>query len=47
MYVPIDSLPLRLVFRTFLLIVFCLVVIRWDLPTQSIPLLNRLAKKRK
>lgn len=45
MFVPIDSLWLRLTYRSILLLVFVAYVIRKDLPLQSIPILNKLAKK--
>ena len=45
--VEIDSLALRLIYRTALLMVFVIYLIRKDLPLSSIPLLNRLTRKRK
>jgi len=45
MYVPIDSVVLRLGFRTLLLLVFAAYTIRKDLPLQSIPYLNKLVRK--
>lgn len=45
MLVPIDSLLLRLAYRTILLVLFGALVIRKDLPLQSIPILNKLLKK--
>jgi O-antigen/teichoic acid export membrane protein len=45
MYVPIDSVPLRLIFRSILLIAFAAYVVHKDLPIKSIPVLNKLAKK--
>jgi O-antigen/teichoic acid export membrane protein len=47
MYVPIDALPLRLGYRTVLLILFCLYVVRKDLPMESIPFFNKFIKKEK
>ncbi len=43
--VPIESLPLRLVFRTVLLGIFIVYLLRHDLPLSEIPGLRRLAKK--
>lgn len=45
MYVPIDSLVLRLVYRSVLLLLFVALVVRKDLPFKSIPILNKLVKK--
>jgi len=45
MYMPIDSLLLRLTYRTILLLLFVAYVIRKDLPIKSIPILNKLVKK--
>ena len=44
MYIPIDSLLLRLSFRTVLLLVFAIIVIKKDLPLRTIPFLNKLSK---
>lgn len=44
-YVPIESLWLRLGFRTLLLSVFIVYIVKKDLPLSSIPLLNRLVRK--
>jgi len=45
MYMPIDSIILRLVYRTILLLLFGAYVVRKDLPLKSFPMLNRLLKK--
>lgn len=45
MYMPIDSLLLRLVYRSILLLLFGAYVVRKDLPLKSFPMLNRLLKK--
>jgi O-antigen/teichoic acid export membrane protein len=47
MNVPIDSTVLRLSFRTVLLLLFCLYVLRTDISVQSIPLLNKIFKNSK
>ena len=44
-WVPIENLWLRLGFRTVLLLVFIMYIVKKDLPLSSIPLLNRLVKK--
>lgn len=44
-YVIIENLFFRLAFRTALLIVFVVYVLRKDLPVRNIPVLNRLIKK--
>ena len=44
-WVPIGNLWLRLAFRTVLLFLFVLYIVKKDLPLRSIPLLNRLVKK--
>lgn len=43
--VPIESFWLRLCFRTVLLFLFILYIVKKDLPLRNIPLLNRLVKK--
>lgn len=45
MYIPIENLYLRLIFRTVLLGVYLYVVVKKDLPIHKIPILNRLMKK--
>jgi len=45
MFVPIDSMLLRMVYRTILLLFFGAYVVRKDLPLKSIPLLNKFVKK--
>jgi len=45
MYVPIESMLLRMVYRTVLLLLFGAYVVRKDLPLKSIPILNKLVKK--
>ena len=44
-WVPIENLWLRLAFRTVLLFLFIIYIVKKDLPLRSIPLLNRLVKK--
>ena len=44
-WVPIENLWLRLGFRTVLLFLFIIYIVKKDLPLSSIPLLNRLVKK--
>ena len=44
--VPIHSVVLRLVFRTFLLFVFIAYMLKHDVALSEIPILNRLFKKR-
>ncbi len=44
--VEIDNLFLRLAFRTFLLVVYCIYLVKHDLPLQDIPVLNRFFKGR-
>lgn len=46
-WVEIDNLPLRLAFRTVLLAVYALYLIKHDLPLDAIPVINRLAGKRR
>lgn len=41
-WITIDNLPLRLVFRTGLLIVYLVYLIKKDLPLNEIPVMNRL-----
>lgn len=43
--IPIDNLWLRLAFRTLLLAIFVIYMIRTDLPLSSIPILKRFSKK--
>jgi O-antigen/teichoic acid export membrane protein len=45
MYLPIEHLGLRLLFRTLLLSGFVFLVIRQDLPWRSMPVLSRFARK--
>ncbi len=44
-FVVIESLPLRLAFRTLLLVVFIVYLLRHDLPLSEIPVLKRFARK--
>lgn len=44
-YIEIDSVVLRLMFRSVLLLVFVAYILKKDLPLRSIPVLNRLVKK--
>ena len=44
-YVIVENLFFRLAFRTALLIVFVVYVLKKDLPVRNIPVLNRLIKK--
>ncbi|MEA4840635.1 MAG: polysaccharide biosynthesis C-terminal domain-containing protein [Bacteroidales bacterium] len=46
MKIPIESEVLRLGFRTFLLMLFAVYVLRKDISVQSIPYLNKLFRKR-
>ena len=43
-YVPIESLFLRLGYRTILLLIFVVFVLKTDLPMKQIPLLNKLVR---
>ncbi len=45
MYLPFDSMVLRLSYRTILLLLFGVYVVRKDLPLKSFPILNKLFKK--
>lgn len=45
LYVPIESVILRLSFRTFLLFVFVAYIIKKDFPLKQIPIVNRLIRK--
>lgn len=45
LYLPLDSLVLRLTVRTLLLLVFLAYVIRRDFPLHQIPVVNRFFKK--
>lgn len=45
MFVPIESMLLRLTYRTILLLLFAAYVVYKDLPLKSIPILNKLVKK--
>ena len=44
-FVPIESLVVRMVYRTILLLLFGAFVVRKDLPLKSIPILNKFVKK--
>jgi len=44
--VPINSVVLRLIFRTFLLFVFIAYMVKHDVALSEIPVLNRLFKKK-
>ena len=46
-YVPLDNVWLRLAFRTVLLLLFVAYIVKKDLPLSRIPVLNRLAGKKK
>ncbi|NDV67626.1 lipopolysaccharide biosynthesis protein [Dysgonomonas sp. 25] len=46
MYVPIENEVLRLSFRTVLLIIFMLIIIKKDLPLKEIPIINKFLKKK-
>ena len=43
--VPIESLALRLAFRTVLLALFLIYLFRHDLPLREIPVLNRFVSR--
>lgn len=43
-YVPIENLFLRLGYRTILLLIFVVFVLKTDLPMKQIPLLNKLVR---
>ena len=43
--VPIESLVLRLAFRTVLLAIFLVYLFRHDLPLREIPVLNRFVSR--
>lgn len=45
-FVEVDNFVLRMVFRTVLLAIFCVFVIKLDLPLSEIPLLNRLVRNK-
>lgn len=45
-WVPIDNLILRLTFRTVLLLLFVVYVVKKDLPLSQIPVINRFIKKK-
>lgn len=45
MYIPIDNIFPRLIFRTVLLFVFIIYIIKKDFPLRHIPVINRLIKK--
>lgn len=45
MYFPIESLPLRLLFRTLLLFIFIIYTLKKDFPLHQIPIINRYIKK--
>ena len=45
LWIPIENQILRLSFRTILLVLYILYVIKKDLPLKQIPYLNRWAKK--
>ena len=44
-WVDIDNLVLKLLFRTALLSVFIVYMVKRDLPIKEIPLINKLIKK--
>lgn len=43
-YVPIDNIYLRMAYRTVLLILFIVYVVKRDLPLNQIPILNRIIR---
>lgn len=43
--VTIDSLVLRLIYRTFLLLLFVAYLVKKDLPLEEIPIINRFVKR--
>lgn len=45
-FVEVDNFVLRMTFRTVLLAVFCIVVVKLDLPLSEIPLVNRLVRNK-
>lgn len=45
MYVPIDNMPLKLTFRTLILLLFIGYIVWKDFPLSQIPVINRLIKK--
>lgn len=44
-YVPIDNIYLRMAYRTVLLLLFVVYVVKRDLPLSQIPILNRFIRK--
>lgn len=44
-YVPIDNIYLRMAYRTILLLLFVVYVVKRDLPLSQIPILNRFIRK--
>lgn len=42
---PIESVPLRLIYRSFILILFLIFIIKRDLPLSEIPVIGRYFKK--
>lgn len=45
-WMPIDNLILRLTFRTLLLLLFIVYIIKRDMPLSQIPIINRYIKKK-
>jgi O-antigen/teichoic acid export membrane protein len=45
MYVPIDALVIRLIYRSILLVLFTAYILRTDLPVKDLPILNKMFKK--
>ena len=43
-FVEIDSLIWRMVYRTFLLLLFVIYIVKKDLPLKQIPIINRFVK---
>ena len=43
-YVPVESVFIRLVYRTVLLLIFVAYIVKCDLPLRQIPILNRFVK---
>jgi len=45
-YIPIENMPLRLLFRSVLFILFLAVIVKKDLPLSEIPYVSRFLKKK-
>lgn len=46
MYIPIENMAWKLIFRTILLFIFVAIVIKKDIPLSEVPVLKRFVKKR-